>query len=129
MLNNTQRELLLKAMTRRLGELRLLIGEEATIEEDERLRQRSGEVGDFGDERVDADLAQTEHALLNLHRREMRELEDAMTRLTTGHYGLCVDCREPIEFERLKVNPTGQRCEPCQRLHESTKPAPGRLAR
>jgi len=116
-------------MNRRLAELRSLIGEEVTVEEDERSRRRGGDVGDFGDEPVGADLARTEHALIAMHQREVRQIEDALARLTTGHYGRCIDCREPIGFDRLKVSPTVQRCEPCQRRHESVQAGPGRSAR
>jgi RNA polymerase-binding transcription factor DksA len=129
MLTKSQQEALHTTMNRRLADLRLLIGEEASVEEDERGRQQGADVGDFGDEPVDADLARTELALIDLHRREVRQIEDAMTRLTTGHYGLCVDCREPIEFERLKISPIVQRCEPCQRQFEITRGGPARTAR
>jgi RNA polymerase-binding transcription factor DksA len=127
MLNETQREFLRDSMTRQLDELRSLIGDEVRVEEDG--RSSSADVGDFGDEAVDADLVRTEKALVGLHREEVRELAAALRRLAGDSYGRCIDCQAPIGFERLKANPTGTRCQPCQKKFETAGAGPGRMPR
>ena len=45
---------------------------------------------------------------------ELLLVEAALKRLDEGCYGDCVDCGEPIAFERLKVQPEALRCAACQ---------------
>lgn len=70
----------------------------------------------------DESFAELTTALSNASRgREadaLRETEDALRRLQTHAYGNCVDCDEPIALERLRVDPTTQRCLSCQQRHE-----------
>jgi DnaK suppressor protein len=56
---------------------------------------------------------------------ELGLLEQALARLDTGDYGLCVDCEEPIARERLFANPAALRCAECQQFAERSN----RLAR
>jgi len=55
-------------------------------------------------------------------RVEMDGVAAAIARLDTGVYGDCVDCGEPIVFERLFVQPAAVRCAPCQAKHEQELP-------
>jgi RNA polymerase-binding transcription factor DksA len=119
MLKPQQRDTLRAAMNHRLADLRVLIADETATQESERASQRGGDVGDFGDEAVGADLVRTEVALVALHQGEQREIEAALGRLDSDHYGVCVDCADPIEFERLQANPTVNRCGSCQQVHEA----------
>jgi RNA polymerase-binding transcription factor DksA len=118
MLSGEQVMGLRKAMGQRLAQVRDLIQQELAVEGEAKSRAGSADVGDFGDDAVGADLARTEDALIELHRAEARELEAALDRLSNGRYGLCIDCGVSIEFERLRANPTGKRCQPCQRQFE-----------
>ena len=47
------------------------------------------------------------------------DLDDALARLETGEYGLCEDCGEPINPERLRALPRARRCVPCQQTRET----------
>lgn len=49
---------------------------------------------------------------------ELRAIEAARARLENGTYGMCVRCETDIPYERLKVQPTAERCAPCQEMHE-----------
>ncbi|WP_151638383.1 TraR/DksA family transcriptional regulator [Noviherbaspirillum aerium] len=51
---------------------------------------------------------------------ELRAIEAARGRMENGVYGDCVDCETEIPFERLKVQPTAERCAPCQEHYEKT---------
>ncbi len=36
-----------------------------------------------------------------------------------GTYGICIDCQNPIPYERLEVAPHAERCIRCQTAHEN----------
>lgn len=59
---------------------------------------------------------------------EVRAIEAARTRMENGTYGICVTCETDIPFARLKVQPTADRCAPCQEMHEKTHADLGRGA-
>lgn len=49
---------------------------------------------------------------------ELRQVEAAMDRLSQKQFGLCVQCRNPIPFERLKIRPVTILCHQCQQDSE-----------
>lgn len=51
---------------------------------------------------------------------ELRAVEAARQRMDNGVYGVCVNCEAEIPYERLMVQPTAERCAPCQELYEKT---------
>lgn len=53
------------------------------------------------------------------------EAVEALRRIESGTYGLCVDCGKRIPPARLQVKPEATRCIACQEEHEET-PASGR---
>ncbi|WP_164931988.1 TraR/DksA family transcriptional regulator [Janthinobacterium sp. 17J80-10] len=57
---------------------------------------------------------------------ELRAIQHAYERIDNGKYGECVDCGYDIPYERLQVQPTAERCAPCQMQHEKTHIDPGR---
>jgi DnaK suppressor protein len=44
---------------------------------------------------------------------ELEQIEAALRRLDSGHYGTCVVCGEPIEPQRLAAVPYAPRCRGC----------------
>jgi DnaK suppressor protein len=62
---------------------------------------------------------------IEAHRRQVREIEDALTRIEEGRYGLDVTTGEPIGFERLAIEPWASRTESAQEDEERGS-APGR---
>jgi RNA polymerase-binding transcription factor len=44
----------------------------------------------------------------------LRQVQEALDRLGTGDYGLCLSCEEPIPGKRLKALPWARYCFRCQ---------------
>lgn len=66
-----------------------------------------------------ADIAlATDYAVVAQDVQDVRDIVAARNRLAAGRYGICVDCGEPIAYERLLAYPTAKRCIECQREHE-----------
>jgi RNA polymerase-binding protein DksA len=85
---------------------------------------REREVGDAGDESVrlhDRDLSTH---IGEADAARLLEIEQAQVRLTEGTYGICEDCGEPIDPERLELVPEARRCAPCQEAHEEAVARP-----
>jgi DnaK suppressor protein len=51
---------------------------------------------------------------------EMRAIEAALVRMDEGSYGECMQCGTDIPYARLEVQPTAERCIPCQGQYEKT---------
>jgi DnaK suppressor protein len=51
---------------------------------------------------------------------ELRKIEAARQRMENGTYGECVECETEIPYGRLEVQPTAERCAPCQEMYEKT---------
>jgi hypothetical protein len=52
-------------------------------------------------------------------RRRVMLLIDALRRLDTKHFGVCVNCQSPIAYERLSVLPETTVCAPCSWSREA----------
>jgi DnaK suppressor protein len=52
--------------------------------------------------------------LTTLYRDEMKQIENAHSRVEEGSYGLCLACHEPIDADRLEIYPAAQFCFGCQ---------------
>jgi DnaK suppressor protein len=50
---------------------------------------------------------------------ELQDIDRALERMTSGHYGECVDCEEIIPEQRLQATPTAIRCITCQTAMET----------
>ncbi len=61
-------------------------------------------------------------ALLDCHRRQAAQIEEAIRRLARGEYGICQTCGSAIGLERLQALPFAQRCAPCQARAELRAP-------
>ena len=86
----------------------------------------AGRVPDLGDESVADMLADLDAAIVDRQIVEVRTIEVALKRLTSGDYGACVDCGADIPLERLRAYPTAARCISCQSVHELTYAHEGR---
>lgn len=53
--------------------------------------------------------------------KEMIKIDAAFNNMQIGMYGLCSDCEEPISLERLKNDPTIQRCNNCAGKYQQQK--------
>jgi DnaK suppressor protein len=57
---------------------------------------------------------------------ELRHIGQALERMKTGSYGLCVDCGTALPMTRLEASPEAGRCIRCENEHERGR-APPRL--
>ena len=74
----------------------------------ENFRQIAGEAPDNGDASVADLVVDSASAERTRDSEELRDVQDAITRIEAGAYGLCLECGEPIEPERLKANPAAR---------------------
>lgn len=66
---------------------------------------------------LSVDLA---HAEATRDIMEFRAVKAARERIEDGSYGECENCGGDIPFERLKAQPTAERCIRCQEMYEKT---------
>jgi DnaK suppressor protein len=82
----------------------------------------SDAVGDAGDDQADvgAKTYEREHELaLALNSRELlAQTERALARITSGTYGICESCAEPIGKARLQAFPRATLCVTCKQREE-----------
>ena len=64
--------------------------------------------------RIDA-IQQQEMHISSLRRLQQRLalVKKAFERLTTGDFGFCINCEEPLTFKRLKARPESPVCTAC----------------
>jgi DnaK suppressor protein len=68
----------------------------------------------------EGDLSQQHHEewiFLNrntIDMRHLREINDALHRMDTNQYGICLECEEPISTKRLDAVPWAKYCVSCQ---------------
>ena len=67
---------------------------------------------------TDMSQAETIVAELGLMQGELNEVQDALTRIDEGRYGICENCGRPIDRARLKALPLARYDLRCQRLIE-----------
>jgi len=109
-----------RALDSRARELRQEIRDLLLQSDHEHHRDLAGMVSDEGDESVANMLADLDAAFIDRHVRELGEVENARRRLAAGTYGMCVQCSQGIDFERLAAYPTAMRCIRCEAQHEKT---------
>lgn len=98
--------------------LRNDIRREVAIQDD--YAQVASEAPDPGDASF-ADLSvDLGNAAVTRDLTELRAIEAARTRMQNGSYGECIECGYEIPWERLKAQPTAERCAPCQDMYEKT---------
>src|SRR5579872_966800 len=66
------------------------------------------------DLQMEVSVSLTEMTAEVLHR-----IEEALKRIASGDYGVCVDCRADIPLKRLAAVPFAVRCRECEELREA----------
>ena len=61
---------------------------------------------------------QVDKEINDQHILELREIEAALQRMASGHYGICQDCGAPIDIKRLTAYPVARRCIDCKQAFE-----------
>jgi len=60
-----------------------------------------------------------ESLLLNRSEHQLHDIDQALKRLETSTYGICLDCGESIQPERLEIMPTAALCIKCQGIKDN----------
>jgi DnaK suppressor protein len=117
----------MKKMTERLQDLRGELG--AEIASDVALLARS--LDDKGEDvtvsQHPADVASDLYAREELVAEErvleaeLADVDDALSRIVEGTYGVCIACGREIPLARLEARPQASRCIECERLAESAR--------
>ena len=66
-------------------------------------------------------LAQLIHKLDERGKEEIAEIELALTKMRSGHYGICELCGKSIPIKRLKVLPATRLCLNCAQKYEENQ--------
>ena len=74
--------------------------------------------GDWSQVDGERDLAM---ALDEHESAELAAIDQALKRIQSGQYGLCIDCGVDIPTARLHASPTALRCVDCQEKAEQAK--------
>lgn len=76
---------------------------------------RFDDIGKDADENASEVEEYTDNlALENTLEKELRDVNDALSRMEKGSYGICDDCRQEIDIERLKAYPAARNCIKCK---------------
>jgi len=125
MLSEKQTNQLKSQLEKRFLELRGEIRQELLASDDEQYNQIAGQVHDLEDDSLADLLVDINLAVIDQHIHEVEEIEAALIRISTGEYGICIDCNTSIESSRLEVQPMAKRCIDCQMVYERTYAHPG----
>ncbi len=71
---------------------------------------------------------EVDRALLQRLKRRAESLEQALSRLSQGLYGICVQCGRPIHPERLAALPDATSCVDCAQGTWPRRKKPGAVA-
>jgi DnaK suppressor protein len=66
-------------------------------------------------------LAQLIHKLDERGKEEIEEIELALTKMSSGRYGICELCGKSIPIKRLKVLPATRLCRICAKNYEEAQ--------
>jgi RNA polymerase-binding transcription factor DksA len=68
---------------------------------------------------ADAAHSQVTAALLAGARQALTDIDTALYRINNGEYGKCLECRAPIDMQRLRTLPQTALCADCHRARAS----------
>lgn len=88
---------------------------------DELDQLNSLELNDEGDHASANNNSMIESAIVKQQEKELGEISNALLKISTGNYGVCEMCEDPIGFQRLKVKPHATYCIVCREIVEKTK--------
>lgn len=111
-------------LKQRYFELREEVRDELLKSDNEHFNELSGQVGDLEDLSVADLLVDLNLASIDRHIRELREIDEALIQIAERNYGICLQCNQPINPERLRAQPTAKRCLKCATVYEKTHAHP-----
>lgn len=106
----------LEAVKKKLLERKLEMTEDLDALSHEKVSD--GQVQDSADLALSSTLENLNSSLGQTDIGELKLIDEALSRLTKGEYGVCLDCGEPISSKRLETFPYAARCIICQEAIE-----------
>jgi RNA polymerase-binding transcription factor DksA len=107
----------LKSEEKRLKDKKVRLKKEDPFSDPDRVDDNAASDTDVneqvGHERVQAIKLEVDKGLINIRK--------ALTRIKVGNYGICANCGEMIDTDRLAINPTAEFCMECEREKEAKK--------
>lgn len=107
------RELLLRKRSRLSGDLNLMHGEALRATDDD---VSTDHMADYGSDRYEQDFTL---GLIENEEEIVRHIDEALDRIESGEYGICVQCGNEIGVPRLQAIPHVRFCIECQRSSEA----------
>lgn len=95
---------------------RRLLGRQAELDvrlhniEDQLDDEPNPDVEERAVEREDDEMLE---GLGNAGKKELEQIEHALTRIENGTFGICVECGDEISDQRLEVIPYATKCKDC----------------
>src|SRR5947207_14887873 len=83
------------------------------------MENHSGRQGDMADQASGNNEVHIQLKLKQTDAKILQAIEDALTRIEEGNYGLCRDCGEPIAEARLNAIPWTRVCIACKEKQSS----------
>lgn len=113
----------LKQITQKLRDRQKSLLDELRNEFDQRDNQQlielmGREPGDSGDVSLADAVADLNILRADRQINELRDIDQAFSRMKAEAFGVCVDCDADIPVSRLLAYPTAKRCMACQERHE-----------
>ncbi|MEA2639299.1 MAG: DnaK suppressor protein, partial [Chloroflexota bacterium] len=99
-----------------LSEASALAGREQADETALKLDGSGADQADVATEAFEQELAA---GLERAVRAQLDDIDAAIARLEIGEYGICEECKQPINPERLAALPRARRCLNCQQAAET----------
>lgn len=80
-------------------------------------------MGDTSDDQAEAGSYMVEReyqlGIIENCKEQIMQVQDAISRLERGEYGICDDCKQPIGKARLLAYPRATQCVDCKRAEEA----------
>jgi len=115
----TRNTALIEEFGRRLREARLTLFLSLAVRHEEISTLEAHQAGAVGKDAATETVAVILSRLEGREKHELDEIEDALTRLEAGSFGLCECCGRAISLARLRAMPAARTCIGCQQKAET----------
>lgn len=112
-----QKQIDLKDMRERLRERKIVLDEQIEIENEKILPKRMDNQN-VADHASDYAYRARQESRLNQMKEQLAEVNSALKRIKDGTYGICINCGNVINSERLEALPYAELCIECQRQEQ-----------
>jgi RNA polymerase-binding protein DksA len=105
-----------------LAKRKILIGDVSQMQDEALMKERqeagSQDISNFADLGSDNFEQEFTVGLIENEEEELREIEQALTRIQENRYGICEHCNKPVQQSRLLALPHARLCIECKRKEE-----------